>query len=810
MQLVTTDRILIAVLVGLGASFYLNSQIFTRQSLLVATLVACCWLVAAIVRRSRHQFEGDRQALASMLHPAYLAAVLCGILWGGGNAFVHQQQSLSPEFWQQKLTVRLRIDDIPVFRADATAAHSLSRWQLRGTVLAAATIEGAPVELAVQQVALQWYQPSPRQHPKLGEVWRFNVRLKPPQSTRNEGSPSWHRLWVRDGIDALGTIAVGRRLVAATGPAKWRQVWWQRLQALQASPAAGVLLALSFGERQWLAPEDYELFKQAGVAHLIAISGLHLSLVAVTVAWLFWWLYKRLYGSSIMLRHGRQRECGQGYFCCAWLGWCIAFSYAWVTGFAVATERALLMLAVALILKQFAAATPAFSILLRAAAVVVIFDPLALLAAGFWLSVLAVAVLITLQPAAANINEEERYWQRWWRQLVMLWRLEWLLTLALIPLMLLVFGGVSWVAPFTNLVLVPVITLWVLPLALVGMLALWLPWPALSQVSWSLAGYPVAWLLPKLEALLAQVQPWLDAGFLGLIWVAFGVWVIARLPLVRRTKLILSLLLGLGMTFHEQREATRADALTVYVLDVGHGNATVVARGRHAMLIDTGPGYGRDTAYQRIVRPFLRTHQLQLEQLFISHADADHASGAAAALRDFPSLLWRGAGGWPCVSGQRGEWRDVRWQVLHPQRSSSHQHNNDSCVVRLQYGDFSLLLPGDIEGLGEATVLGRQQAQLRADILLVPHHGSLSSSSAVLLRHVQPAVAIFSRARLGRWELPATEVLARYFALGIVTRDTAQGGQITIRTDGRQWQLVQPLAEELHGWIDTDPFMGDD
>jgi len=727
-----------------------------------------------------------------------LGGLFCGIGWGSGNAYLSFSQDFNDQLWQQKHKIEVIVKDIPRHTDSGIERLQFSADIVRFNEQA----RNGP------QLQVLWYQPGAQIKPRLGERWRLWVKLKPPQGLRNQGSRLYHRYLLRHQLRGVATVQSGRRLL---GHSSIRQRTFDAIgDPLRIHPLGGVLMAISLGERHYLNHAVNAVFQRTGLAHLIAISGLHLTLVGGFAAAVAQGLIKLLWA-----RRRASREQVPARLIALWVGLGVAFLYAWFTGFAIATVRALVMWLVVVLHYTWVVRSSPSRVLLRAVVVVLIIDPLAWLDAGFWLSVVAVAVIVLM-------NWRWRSPQGRFRAIKSLWRLEWILTLLMLPLMLWLFHGAAVLAPLTNLVVVPLVTVWVLPLALLGAAAFSFNWSALGHGFWHLAEWPLTLIWPALEAAVEQPWHWLSHDWRGYAMVALLFWGLLQLPINRRGKRVLAgalVAVLVGVQIWQQQLGSKQ--LIMHVVDVGQGTAVVLEREGAALLVDTGIQFhDQGSVATSTILPLLEKRQLKPEIGFITHQDRDHIGGKADLTKAYPQLLWFGAAlpepklkakleskgkrSTGCRYGQRGQWRGVHWRVLHPQVAVPHDENNRSCVLLMQFGALRMLFPGDAERLAEATLVGRHEQDIQADILLVPHHGSQTSSTEVFLKAVKPSLAIFSRARNSRYGFPHEAVVARYQKLGIFTADTARSGQLQVISDGKQWRLAQPYAAFNRAWYDRD------
>lgn len=621
--------------------------------------------------------------------------------------------------------------------------------------------------------------------PRAGERWRLPVRLKQPHGVLNpEGFDA--ELWLfEQGIGATGQVRASapRELARLDGPRAWhprdrldaaRQGWRDAALLHGADPvAAGVVAALAVGDQSAIDAPAWAVFRQTGVAHLMSISGLHVTLFA----WLAAGVVGRLWRRSRRLVHAWPAPAAA-----RWGGVALAAAYAALAGWGVPAQRTVGMLAGTALIQGLGLRWPPLLVCAAAGAMVAALDPWALLQPGFWLSFTAVALLIASQaaPAAAEPPVGSRVRVAAWLRAGL--HQQVVATLALAPLTLVMFEQISLVGFAANLVAVPWVTAVVTPLALAGLM-----WPG----AWTLAGWALAPLWLGLQ--VAASAPWAVwtvpaapawAAALGLAGGALLV-----LPLPRRARLAgLPLLLPL-LWPAVQRPAPGQFELVV--ADVGQGSAVMVRTAQHLLLHDAGPRYGQDSdAGERVLLPLMRAlGERRIDRLVLSHRDTDHVGGAAAVLQAMavdevlsslepghPLRTARGPGGepvrhWECAAGQSWAWDGVRFEVLHPAPGAvaaapgEENSNARSCVVRVVASDGrAALLTGDIEAAQELALAAWAEGShgLRAEVLVVPHHGSRTSSSDDFLAAVRPRVAVLQAGYRNRYGHPHPTVLARY------------------------------------------------
>ncbi len=678
---------------------------------------------------------------------------------------------------------------------------------------------------APQRLALGWYAPwsgegaaaSRREEPALpevraGERWRLTLRLRRPHGLLNPHGFDRELNLFEQGVRATGTVRRGERIQAEAGAPvqRWRQRVRDAIGAAVPDPrAAGVLAALAVGDQGAIDAEDWTVFRLTGVAHLMSISGLHVTMFAWLAAAAIGWTWRR---------STRAMTWWPAPLAARWGGVGAALGYAVFAGWGVPAQRTVGMLAVVALLASSGRRWPWPWVLLAAAVAVTAWDPWALLQPGFWLSFMAVALLMISpaprRPTAAEAAEAAGRKQlrrrvrgagaalgRAAREGL---RTQWVATWGLAPLSLVFFQQVSVVGLLANLVAIPLVTLLVTPLALLGV-----AWPG----CWTLG----AWLVQQLSAGLAWLAAWPGAVWAvpAVPWwaqaaglLAGGLWM-ARLPGALRM-LALPLVLPLAWPGTASMSLPPEGRFEVLAADVGQGTAVLLRTRSHLLVFDAGPTYSRESdAGQRVLLPLLQAlGHARIDRLVLSHRDTDHVGGALALLRGVPvGDLWssiepshpvraeagqRGVAARRCEAGQAWEWDGVRFEVLHPEAADyarSLRPNAMSCVLRVSDGGgtATALLTGDIEKAQEAALVSAHGDGLASTLLLVPHHGSKTSSTPAFLAAVRPALAMVQAGYRNRFGHPAPAVLQRYAARGIPVRDSPACG-------AWRWRSDQPVA----------------
>lgn len=770
---------------------------------------------------------------------ALVLALLAGFAGTGLRATAFQAGALAPGLEGKDIAVTGRVLAMPQ-RADDGLRFRFA--------VESARLDGALVQVP-PQIYLGWYAgfggraPAPSltdidnpdapiapaallalqrqpQNLRAGEHWRLTVRLKAPHGNSNPHGFDYE-LWLwEQGLQATGYVRAGPRdpvpqLVADS----WRHPVERARQAARDAiyarvadrQLAGVVAALLVGDQNAIERADWDVFRATGVAHLMSISGLHITMFAWLAAQLVGWGWRRSARWTPVLCLAVPAASAA-----AWGGLLLAACYAVFSGWGVPAQRTVWMLAVVVLLRQSGKRWPWPQVWLLAMAVVLALDPWALLQAGFWLSFVAVGVLFAsgrdeernaINSGAARAHSERaggRFDAGKWPLLALglPWlgrvggavlraaREQWVLTLALAPLSLLLFNQVSLVGLLANGLAIPWVTLVVTPLTLLG---------ALLPPLWDLAAAAVAALMVFLQWLavwpLASISMAAAPLWCALAAVGGGLLLVLRLPWHWRA-LGLPLMLPL-LLWQPLRPAD--GAFEVLAADVGQGNALLVRTATHTLVYDAGPRFSRESdAGHRVLVPLLRALGDRVDTVVLSHRDSDHVGGAPAVLAMQPQAALLSSiedshelqalrPATRCVAGQRWQWDGVTFEVLHPRASdydAAARSNAMSCVLRITNGVQSALLAGDLE-LAQEERMVAAGTLLRADLLLVPHHGSKTSSGAAFLDAVQPSVALAQVGYRNRFGHPALPVLERYRERGIRVFDSPACGAM-------HWSSLQP------------------
>ena len=625
-------------------------------------------------------------------------------------------------------------------------------------------------------IRLTWYYPD--RIIESGQHWRLTVRLKRPHGNLNPGGFDYERWLFVKGIGATGYVrkASSAVLIKETpgwfNISNWRQQIADRISILLPdSEHLGVMKALIMGERDEISQRQWEVFRQTGTIHLMAISGLHIGLISGLV----FFVVLQLWAWTGILNLSPPRVAAAASIMAA-------FFYAALAGFSIPTQRALAMLLIVMAGLYWQRNLRPFNILAFALLTIIIVDPTAMIVPGFWLSFIAVSIILVSMSARLG---KPGYWGG-------MIKINWATAVGLAPLTLWYFQQVSLIAPLANFIAIPIISLWVVPMLLLSVVAM--------MFSTVLSG----WLLILV-----------DMGLQGLIWLLsrlaewqFSAFAIPQSPLWAMLLALagcLLLLIPKGIPgrwlggvliipiifVDQQRPAETAVKMTL--LDVGQGLAAVVQTANHVLVFDTGAKYStRFDMGRSVVLPFLQSQGLKkIDTLIISHGDNDHIGGVRSLYQgvkieqvysSVPEML---AAYSPktCIAGQKWVWNEVTFTIISPGSQAFATENDNSCVLKIKSIHGSILLTGDIEKPAEAWLVDEYADTLKSEVLVAAHHGSSSSSSLAFLQNVDPDTILIPSGYRNRFGFPHQQVLKRYQQIKAGWVNTADAGAVTVLMD---------------------------
>lgn len=706
-----------------------------------------------------------------------LCWLLAGVLWA-----LFQAHGLIA----QRLPASLAHQDLQITGVIASLPQSRGRRTRFEFVIDKASL-GVRAPLP-HKIRLSWYRAPPRSLMP-GQVWYLTVRIHSPRSFMDPGAFDYTAWLLQKGIVATGyVVAHGQNRYLRAEPSRFPvQILRYRVQhalkqLLHNTPAAGLVRALLIGDRSGIDQNQWQLLRQTGTVHLMAISGLHIGLITGLMFFLIarvWRLFP-----SLCQRLPAPRAA-------ALFAWLAAAGYTALAGFSLPTQRALIMLTVFLVSLWFQRTSRPSQAVALALLLVLVRDPLAVLSISFWLSFSAVVLIYYVV----------QYQSRGTSRLIRWWRLQWSISLGMLPLIIVFFQQAPLISPLANLLAIPWVSLAVLPLALASLCLVPIS-PGLATDGLHLAAQALQLLLHWLSvmaALPANIVHLPTPGpiTLALAMIGLTVFLLPRRFPARYLGLSLFIPLLFPVVSHPPYGTAR-----LALLDVGQGLSAVVKTQHHTLVYDAGPRYGPSLdAGHAVILPYLRRGGItRIDTLLISHSDMDHRGGAYSLLREIPVArvmsnvpgLIRDQRDRDCFAGLHWHWDGVRFNILYPSRveyAQARKDNNRSCVLQIITASHRLLLTADIETAAEEKLLARYGEKLHSDILVIPHHGSKTSSSPAFLDAVNPELALIPSGWHNRFHLPAAVVLARLHRRHLRLLDTASAGAIWIQT-GKTLRVV--------------------
>ena len=653
-----------------------------------------------------------------------------------------------------------------------------------------------------------------------GQQWQLTVRLKRPHGYANQNGFDEQKWFLSQGLRAKGSVRQANNQQIKLALTAWQTLVYQLStfiqtkrehlrQAIQLQladhPQQSLIQALVIGDKQNISDEQWRVLRETGTIHLMVISGLHIGLVAFFGFLLGRWIWRLSTPLLLYLPTPYFSALVAGIF---------ALFYALLAGFSLPTQRALVMLGFFLwgILRDKRYSL--VYILSFSALCLLIIQPFSTLSSSFYLTFLAVAIIsyafngrtIVFQADTKTpinylligiknrfgidtsvlqkidnllIRKLNSFFSGEWL------RVYWVMFIGFMPIIFIFFHQMPLFSLFLNILAVPVVSFVVVPSALIAVI--FLPYaPSFSNylLNFSADRLDGLWsiLASSSQSSFALWQP----AFIPWYWSAVALVGLLILWLPRRFParwLGLCLLLP-WLTFEVEKPT--ADDVWLDVLDVGQGLAVLVRTAQHSLLYDTGKGNAISSRAKKIILPLLQANGIdKLDVLMISHRDNDHSGGMAHLLARYPQTHLISSVNYDkaeACNQQHWWWDGVFFELLYPQSNTDYLGNNSSCVLKISHKKGKILLTGDIEKEIEFYLLN-QHKDVTADILLVPHHGSKTSSSRKFIRYVDPDYAIFTTGYLNRWHFPHRDILQRYQQQGITTLNTATLGQIQFRID---------------------------
>ncbi|MCK4743777.1 MAG: DNA internalization-related competence protein ComEC/Rec2 [Sulfuriflexus sp.] len=693
-----------------------------------------------------------------------LFVFILGFLWLFTTALLFSHHSFPQEFEGQELLLEGTIASIPKISSRSSRFDFTTQ------------LDNKPYKFR-----LSWYKKHFRP-PQAGERWRLLVKLKRPHGVMNPGGFDYERSLYRHGVSATGYVRsndINERIITTDlilAPSVWVAKLRQSIsnalrKELKGKQHQGLIEALAIGNRDKITASEWDILTRTGTIHLVAISGLHIGLVAGLVFFIIRFVVGR---SKFLMRQLPVQIPAAAFAIMA------AFFYAMLAGFSIPTQRAFLMVYVVMISLMQRRTIRSSNVIALSLLLILIFDPMSILDAGFWLSFGAVAVILFAVTGRLRAPASIFSWGK----------IQLVIAIGMLPMTLMFFQRISLSAPIANLFAVPLVSFVTVPATLLGAVTLdlstelsglllhvateslnilWFLLEWLNAQPWSIieTHVPVAWTL--IPAAIGAVWLLMPRGF-PTRWMAVTLF----LPVILVTP-----------------QKPEIGELRLSLIDVGQGLSVFIQTRNHSLVFDAGPRYSESfDAGKNIVIPFIKSQGLlSLDALIVSHGDNDHSGGAKAILNQLNvnrvytganTKRWQHETAVACQAGDEWQWDGVSFKFLHPIKEQGMGGNNRSCVLQVSIGTHSILLPGDIETKAENELVARFKDQLKSDLLIAPHHGSKTSSSPVFIEHVAPQMVFVANGYRNRYRFPHQSVTQRYTDSEIAWFETAKLGAISV------------------------------
>lgn len=705
--------------------------------------------------------------------------MLIGVLWSSEHAHRLQQQAIP--FVDKKISVIAKAETLNIDSNSVIApkpSYNLIRFSI-------SQVDGIPLSKPLP-IELTWKWSDKSVY--AGQCWCLCLVTRAIHSRLNEGGFNAQRFSTSKGMLLRGVV---KDAVLLEDKYNFRQLIVSNLvNKISQLSHADMILALLFGERQAIPKNKKNDLLYSGIAHLMAISGLHVILVAGLIMRFTQLLQYFLPTNFISPTPPKL------------LGFIVALIYVWLSGMNPPALRAITIFGAYLLLRIQGTEIGKGQLCIRLMALLILYNPLIVLSDSFWLSCLAALSLLFLYywlPLPESIKN------KWWLPFIQLLHLQIGIMLLLLPIQIILFNGISLGGILTNIIAVPLMSLFVMPLLMIGLFLFIFHLDMLAQtcyflsnglldiVTWSAKYTATSWFITSNQYCYVAFIGWL-------------IIIIFRTGLWRNffCTVFLLFILIIAPFILKERYICRVD-----MLDVGHGLAIVIRQDNEAIIYDTGQNYGTSSEAEKQIIPFLDWHRLKPKLIILSHQHSDHSGGIADLKRKYPNIqLMSSSSALPnnfqCRQGTKWHWKKLEFEVIWPPTLVQYADNDDSCVIRVTDGKFSLLLTGDLERKQELKLIAKK-FNIQSTIMQVPHHGSNTSSSDLFLKSIKPQLAINSASRYNPWHLPAKKVLSRYSELKIPVLATREQGQIRFYFHENYWQFA-PFRQKIkprwyHDWF---------
>lgn len=743
---------------------------------------ALIWMVAGI-------------ALAAMTYHTFWIIALQGLIILSGAIYVGiNRAQIYGVFWVMCLLLagvyyfQYRYHELTVFQL--SPAYIKKPIQITGVVTEIPDQEKGSVHFLLRWdtqehplLRLNWYEPHPTV--LVGDCWQFTVSLKPAWGLHNFGAFNYQRWLIFHGISATGTVlSSSSNTLLVRGKhyavSRWREQLVLLIQQAITDPdVVGLITALTVGSHALIEPTQWPVFQRTGTNHLMAISGLHIGMVS-GFGFLFMGLIGRFFPRLLLSIPLQSLQASTALLS--------AFIYGVMSGFSLPTQRAVIMVLCVMCSLLIRRSFFLWHRLVLAFCLVVLLDPFCFFSISVWMSFGSVFWIAYLNSARFKPYKKLAGW----------WRLQIALCIGLMPMTLLAFQQVSFVGVLANLLAVPWVGFFIVPLCLLAAISsllsrscaillfhlsgvlmkpIWHYLFFLSNASWAVWAHNMS-------------EPWvIGLGVMGVFLFLLPRGIPGR---------YMGLYLCLPLFFYRPALPGKHE-LWLTMLDVGQGLSLLIQTQHHTLLYDAGPkSYFGFDAGESVVIPYLQYRGItHLDMMMISHGDNDHIGGADAILHDMPvqeiisSIPDKFSKALSCYQGKHWEWDGVQFVILWPLKDKPYEDNNSSCGLRISDGKVNILLTGDIEKPAEQWLAENDPTGLASDIVVVPHHGSISSSTEPFVDLIKPKIALFSTGFYNRYHFPSRIVMDRYHRLGAILYNTASEGAVFIKMNNRMIRSVK-------------------
>lgn len=645
---------------------------------------------------------------------------------------------------------------------------------------------------------LTWYET--QTYLQAGETWRLTVRLKRPHGFMNPGGFDYEAQLFEENIAATGYVVntPDNYQLSAT---KYSYPITKLRQTIQTAVTAhfshdslvGFLPALLVGSRQYITQPQWQVLRATGTNHLIAIAGLHIGLVAGFIFVMISFLWRQSYHLTLLIP-AKQIAAIFSVFS--------ALCYSFLAGFPIQTQRAMIMLSILLFVVLIKRHLLPWQTYFYALIIVLILNPLNVVMAGFWMSFVAVAVIIYgMQGRLSNRG----IWWEWGR-------VQYVIMIGLIPVTMFIYHETSSVGLMANIIAVPWFAFVIMPLCVLSLF--------FFMFSHQLA-YLCLWLVLRNLHILWAILTFLSQQTISL-------WHPANLSIITLISASIGILLLLASKgfycrelciifflplFFSPKNVPQSGDIWFTLLDVGQGLSAIIQTKNHTMIYDTGPKFSENfNAGDAVIIPYLQVNNIwRINTIMISHGDSDHIGGSFAIIKSLsvnqiltivPQRFQSHAAF--CYAGERWVWDDVTFEVLWPMQGDYFNDNNSSCVLKVSNGKESILLTGDIQKPVEEKLIEQYQTELHSTILVAPHHGSKTSSSFPFINAVKPTFVLYGVGYRNRFHFPNKSVVNRYHLVGVTQYQTSDAGAIMFKISQNKLIVPPTLYRVTHHHLWND------